>query len=1231
MPSVDIHDHIKQRILVLDGAMGTMIQREVLSEEDFRGSLFADHPKSLKGANDVLCLTRPELIESIHRTYLEAGADIITTNTFNATRIGLFEYALNPFIHNINVSAARLAKHAAQALSTPERPRFVAGSLGPTNRTASLSPDVERPGYRAITFDELTSAYDEQIQGLVEGGVDLLLIETVFDTLNAKAAIFAAETAFSKQGRRLPLMVSGTITDASGRTLSGQTLAAFLISIEHADLLSVGLNCALGPGELHAYVEEVSKRAPTFTHAYPNAGLPNAFGGYDETPSSMAAVIEPWMREGWVNILGGCCGTTPEHIAYFAQAAAKYPPRVPSEPPAYPQFSGLEPLVIREDTNFVNIGERTNVTGSRKFLRLIKAGNYEQALEIARAQVQGGAQMLDVNMDEAMLDAEEAMVHFLNLIASEPDIARVPIMIDSSRFDVIEAGLKRTQGKSVVNSISLKEGERAFIERARLIRRYGAAVVVMAFDEQGQADTYARRIAICQRAYQILVDKLAFPPQDIIFDPNIFPVATGIETHAGYALDFIRATRWIKGNLPGALVSGGVSNLSFSFRGHQAMREAMHAAFLYHARQAGMDMGIVNPAQLQVYEAIPKDLLVLVEDVLFNRHSDATERLLAYAETIQNRHGDTPKDSDPWREESVDKRLEHALVMGISTYIEEDVEEARQTLPSALAIIEGPLMAGMNVVGDLFGSGKMFLPQVVKSARVVKKAVAYLNPYLEAEKSAGPGRKSRKILLATVKGDVHDIGKSIVSVVLASSGYQVIDLGVMVPASQILDTAESEQVDVIGLSGLITPSLDEMAHVAHEMERRGMSLPLLIGGATTSRMHTAVKIAPEYSHLVVHVSDASRSVGVASRLFSRALRGALSEETEQTYQRLREQHTNRQLEQRLVSLNEARANKPNYSWREEEITVPRRLGRQVFNAYSLQELIGCIDWTPFFLTWELRGRYPEIFEDSLVGSEARKLFEDAQIILRHIVDEKLLVARGVIGLYPANAVGDDIEVYDENDPDRVQVVLHTLRQQHGGGPEGSGKKHPNLSLADYLAPKKSGFKDYLGGFAVTIHGAVALARGYERQHDDYHAIMVKALADRLAEAFAERIHERVRKEFWGYAKSENLTSYELIRERYVGIRPAPGYPASPDHTEKKGLFTLLGAWEAVGLQLTENYAVTPPSSVSGLYFSHPQSRYFGIGKVLFDQAQDYANRKGMALQEVERWLAANLAYDPVPT
>ena len=1209
---------LRQRIVVLDGAMGTMIQRLELDEADFRGDRFADHGKDLKGANDVLVLTQPERISEIHAAYLDAGADLIATNTFNATRTGLVEYGLGEHIVEINEAAARLARAAADAASTPARPRFVAGAIGPTNRTASMSPDVERPGFRAITFDDLEAEYREQIEGLLAGGVDVLLIETVFDTLNAKAAIYAAEAAREAHGREIPLIVSGTITDASGRTLSGQTLEAFWTSIRHAPLLAVGLNCALGPTELRPYVEELARLAPIPVSVYPNAGLPNAFGGYDETPRSMMEAMEPWLAEGWVNLLGGCCGTTPEHIAAFAEAAARHAPRVPPEPDGLPRFAGLEPLVVREETNFVNIGERTNVTGSRRFASLIREDDYDAALAVARDQVEGGAQMIDVNMDEGMIDGPEAMVRFLNLVAAEPDIARVPVVIDSSNFEVLAAGLRVLQGKGVVNSISLKEGEEAFRAQAREIRRFGAAVVVMAFDEQGQADTYERRIEICERAYRILVDEVGFPPEDLIFDPNILTVATGIDEHRRYAIDFLDAVRWIKANLPGALTSGGVSNVSFSFRGNNPVREAMHAAFLFHAREAGLDLGIVNPTMLEVYAEIEPELLSRVEDVLFDRRDDATERLVEFAESVRGTGSAARVKDDGWRDAPVAERLEHGLIKGITDHIEADVEEARQALGSPLAVIEGPLMDGMNVVGDLFGAGKMFLPQVVKSARVMKKAVAYLTPFLEAESEGA--RSAGKILLATVKGDVHDIGKNIVGVVLACNGYEVLDLGVMVPAEKILATAEAEGVDAIGLSGLITPSLDEMVHVAREMQRRGMDLPLLIGGATTSRIHTAVKIAPVRDALTVHVVDASRSVGVTARAIG-SQRADLEAEIRERYAELRATHEARRKGRTLRPLADARANAMPFDRGDADVRRPLRSGVHRFPDYPLGELIERIDWTPFFLAWELGGRWPSILDDPIKGSEARSLHADATAMLARMADDGLLRASGVLGIFPANRDGDDVVVWADEARATEAARLHTLRQQ---GEPRAGR--PNLALADYVAP--AGVDDWVGAFAVTAgHGAHELAARYEADGDDYNAILVKVLADRLAEAFAERLHERLRNEFWGYAPDERLSNDDLIRERYRGIRPAPGYPAQPDHTEKRTIFDLLDA-EREGITLTESDAMHPAASVSGLYFAHPDARYFGLGPIERDQVRDYARRKGWSMAEAERHLAPSLAYTP---
>ncbi len=1219
-----IATHLRERILVLDGAMGTMIQRHALGEAAFRGERFAEHPRDLMGANDVLALTRPDLIRRIHAAYFASGADIVETNTFNATRLGLAEYALDDDVADINRAAARLAREAADAAATPERPRWVAGAIGPTNRTASLSPDVERPGFRNVSFDDLKEGYREQVDALLGGGVDLLLIETVFDTLNAKAALVAIQEAFAAGAARVPVMLSGTITDASGRTLSGQTLEAFWTSVEHADLLAIGLNCALGPKELRPYVAELARLAHVPTLVYPNAGLPNAFGGYDETPASMVRVMREFLEEGWVNVVGGCCGTTPEHIRAFAEAARGLAPRVPSARDTRPRFAGLEPLVIREDTNFVNVGERTNVTGSRRFARLVKGDDFEAAVEIAREQVQGGAQLIDVNFDEGLLDAEACMARFLDLIAAEPDVARVPVMIDSSDVRVLETGLKHVQGKGVVNSLSLKEGESEFLRLARLVRRYGAAVVVMCFDERGQADSLERRTAIAERAYRLLVDQAGFAPHDIIIDPNVLTVGTGIAEHDRYALDFIEATRWIKANLPGALVSGGISNVSFAFRSHPRVREAMHAAFLYHAIRAGLDMGIVNPSQLEVYESIPADLLEHVEDVLLARRPDATERLVAFAATVAGGVRSEAAD-ERWRDAPVEERLRHALVHGVADHVEADAEEAYQRLGSGLAVIEGPLMDGMNVVGDLFGAGKMFLPQVVKSARVMKRAVAYLTPYLEAA-SAGEVRSAGTVVLATVKGDVHDIGKNIVGVVLGCNGYRVIDLGVMVPAERILATAEEEGADVIGLSGLITPSLEEMVRVAAEMQRRGLATPLLIGGATTSRAHTAVKIAPAYGALAMHVLDASRAVHAVARAISPEQRDALRAEVDEHYARLREQHAARLDSAQLLGYAEARRRAP--AWRDDagawdHVQRPLRLGVRRAVPFALEELVERIDWGPFFQAWELAGRYPAILDDPLVGRQARALLADAREMLTRIVDERWLEARAVWGLFPAAADGDDVVVYASEDRLEERLRLPMLRQQGSKRPD-----QPNLSLADYVAPRDLGVPDWVGAFAVSIHGAEERAAGFEREHDDYQAILLKVLADRLAEALAERLHERVRTREWGYAPDERLELEGLLRERYRGIRPAPGYPACPDHTLKPRLFDLLGATDATGIALTESLAMTPASSVSGLYFAHPEARYFGVGKVLRDQVVDIAGRAGMSVEEAERWLAPSLGYDP---
>ncbi len=1219
----DVKEELKKRILVLDGAMGTMIQTYKLDEAGYRGNRFKDHPVSLKGNNDLLQLTQPQILSDIHRAYLEAGADILETNTFNSNRISMADYKMEDQVYDLNVAAAKLAKKLTEEYTkkNPAKPRFVAGSIGPTNRTASLSPNVNDPGYRAVTFDELVEAYQEQVRGLIDGGVDLLLVETVFDTLNCKAALFGIEEYFKKSGKRIPVMVSGTITDASGRTLSGQTVEAFWNSISHAYLLSIGLNCALGAKEMRPYVEELSRIAPIYVSAHPNAGLPNQFGEYDETPESMGKVIQDFIQSGFINIIGGCCGTTPAHIKKIAEIAAKAKPRIPSKIEPYTRLSGLEPLTITPELNFVNVGERTNITGSPKFSKLILADDYEGALAIAKQQVEAGAQVIDVNLDEGLLDSEAVMTKFLNLIASEPDIARVPIMIDSSKWSVIEAGLKCIQGKGVVNSISLKEGEEKFLNQARKIRQYGAAAVVMAFDEKGQADTAKRKVEVCKRSYKLLTEKIGFPPQDIIFDPNVLTIATGMEEHNNYAVEFIEAAREIKAELPFCHVSGGISNISFSFRGINSVREAMHSAFLYHAIKAGMDMGIVNAGLIAVYDDIPKDLLVLVEDVLLNRRPDATERLLKFAETA-SKEGKVQVKDEKWRSGPVEERLAHALVQGITDYIEKDVEEARQKYPNPLNVIEGPLMDGMNIVGDLFGSGKMFLPQVVKSARVMKKAVAYLTPFIEKEKEKTGKHSAGKILLATVKGDVHDIGKNIVGVVLGCNNYEIIDLGVMVPCEKILETAREQKVDIIGLSGLITPSLDEMVHVAKEMSRQMFKLPLLIGGATTSVTHTAVKIAPNYG--AIHVLDASRSVNVASSVLAKGIKEKFLSEKRSEYEKIRQEHQSRAQTAKFLTLAEARANKFAGNWKTVSITEPSFLGYKVFSKYSLHEISGKIDWSPFFHTWELRGRYPAIFDDPKAGKVAKSLFDDAQKLLKEIVDKKLLTANAVAGLFPANSVGDDIEVYTDESRSKVLTIFHSLRQQVKQ-PEG----YPNYALADFVAPKESGVKDYIGGFAVTAGVNIEpLVKKFEKANDDYRSIMTKALADRLAEAFAERMHERVRKEFWGYAKDENLDNESLIREKYRGIRPAPGYPACPDHTEKRILFDLLEAEKNAGIQLTESFAMYPAASVSGLYFGHPQSKYFAVGKIEKDQVEDYAKRKGMALREIEKWLSPNLNYEP---
>ena len=1383
----DIRAELEKRVLVIDGAMGTMIQQYHLEEKDFRGKRFADFHKDLKGNNDLLSLTRPDIIKAIHTEYMKAGADIIETNTFSGTSIAMADYDMQDLVYELNYESAKIAKESVKEFlkNNPHitTPKFVAGAMGPTNRTLSLSPDVNDPGYRAVTFDEMVVAYAEQVRGLIDGGADVLLIETIFDTLNAKAALMAIQEYCKKINKKFPVMISGTITDASGRTLSGQTTEAFLNSVSHVDLLSIGLNCALGTKEMRPYIEELATKAPFYVSAYPNAGLPNQFGEYDQDAHEMGHQIEDFLKAGFLNIVGGCCGTTPSHIKRIAELASIASPRKKPTTDHLMHLSGLEPVTLFPNSNFMNVGERTNVTGSKKFLRLIKENKYDEALCIAREQVEGGAQVIDVNMDEGMLDSEFAMTKFLNLIASEPDIARVPIMIDSSKWNVIEAGLKCVQGKAIVNSISLKEGEAKFIEQAEKIKQYGAAVIVMAFDEVGQADTLQRRIDICKRAYELLVNKVNFNPEDIIFDPNIFPVATGMEEHRKNAVDFFEATKWIKTHLPYAKVSGGVSNVSFSFRGNDVVREAINSAFLFHAIKSGMDMGIVNPSQLQVYDEIPKDLLQLVEDVLLDRNDDATERLITHAETLKGTAKDKTEKDEEWRKLSVEERLSHALVKGIIEYIDIDTEEARQKLGRPLHVIEGPLMDGMNVVGDLFGNGKMFLPQVVKSARVMKKAVAYLEPFLQAEKEANVAignnnqrQNAGKILMATVKGDVHDIGKNIVGVVLACNNYEIIDLGVMVPAEKILAEAKAHNVDIIGLSGLITPSLDEMVHVAKEMERMKLNIPLLIGGATTSKVHTAVKIAPHYSHAVVHVNDASKSVPVAGSLISKELYGDFIKGINTDYERVRELNKNTQSQNKFISIEEARANKFPVDWANTEIAKPAFTGNKVFKNYPLEELVDYIDWTPFFISWEMKGSYPKILNDPNRGEEARKLFADAQSMLKKIVAEKWLAANAVIGIYEANATNhDDIEVYDLTpNPSPLErgklCVFHTIRQQ---------TKKPagqyNLALADFVKPKnltpspspkergavpsyyttdwknwsknherakgmrrepteaenalwealrnrklESKFRrqqpiaqfiadfvcidkkliievdgdihknqveydegrtyilndigyrvirfsnntvlknidnviekiktelntplsfgeglgvrsteqkaahDYIGAFALTTGiGIDEHVARFEADHDDYSAIMLKALADRLAEAFAEALHKKVRKEFWGYAKNETLSNEQLIKEEYAGIRPAPGYPAQPDHTEKTTLFKLLEVEKNTGITLTDSMAMFPTAAVSGLYFAHPQSHYFGIGKIQKDQVEDYANRKGITLAEAERWLGPNLAY-----
>jgi 5-methyltetrahydrofolate--homocysteine methyltransferase len=1210
----------QKRILILDGAMGTMIQRYGLTEADYRGARFADWPSDLRGNNDLLLLTKPEVIREIHGQYLEAGADILETCTFNANSVSMADYGMESLVHELNYEGARLAREVADRHSTADRPRFVAGVLGPTSRTLSISPDVNDPGFRNVTWDALVDTYYDATDGLVKGGADLILIETVFDTLNAKAAVFAVKKYFDETGSTKPIMISGTITDASGRTLSGQTAEAFWNSLRHAEPLSFGFNCALGAKELRQHIAEMAGKADCLISAHPNAGLPNAFGGYDETARQMADEIREWAQSGLLNIVGGCCGSTPEHIKAIHDAVADCAPHtLPIIAPGL-RISGLEPFNLVEGSLFVNVGERANVTGSAKFKRLVLEGQYEEALAICRHQVENGAQVIDINMDEAMLDGQAAMVRFLNLIASEPDIAKAPIMIDSSKWEIIEAGLKCVQGKPIINSISMKEGEAAFIEKAKLARRYGAAVIVMAFDEAGQADTYARKTEICARAYTLLTETIGFPAEDIVFDPNIFAIATGIEEHANYAVDFIEATRWIKQNLPHARVSGGVSNVSFSFRGNEPVREAIHTVFLYHAIQAGMDMGIVNAGQLGVYDQLEPELRLRVEDVVLNRRPDAGDRLVEFADTVKGQAKENKEDLS-WREQPVEQRLAHALVKGITQYIEVDTEEARVTLGHPVNVIEGPLMSGMNVVGDLFGAGKMFLPQVVKSARVMKQAVAYLTPYIEATKTAASKPKGR-ILMATVKGDVHDIGKNIVGVVLGCNAYDVIDLGVMVPADKILHTAQEQKVDIIGLSGLITPSLEEMSHIAKEMQRLGLKQPLLIGGATTSIAHTAVKIDPHYDGPVVYVKDASRAVGVCTNLLSDGLRDDFVAKTKADYVEVRERHAAQRSESKRVSLAEARANGFRTDWATYVPPVPKVAGIQVFKDYDLTEVAKLIDWTPFFQAWELHGRYPKILKDEVVGEEASKLFADAQAMLGRMIRENWIEARAVIGLFPANREGDDIALYADEQRERPLITVHNLRQQMA-----KPKDQPNWCLADFVAPAP--VWDYLGAFVVTAGiNENARVKAFEAANDDYSAILFKSLCDRLAEAFAERMHQRVRSEFWGYTDEESLTNEQLINEEYRGIRPAPGYPACPEHSEKGALFDLLKVPENIGVTLTESYAMLPMASVSGFYFCHPDARYFAVAKLGRDQVEDYARRKGWDLAVAEKWLAPNLGYTP---
>jgi len=1220
----DIKKLLEAQILVLDGAMGTMIQRYNLTEEQYGGNRFHNYTTNLKGNNDLLSITQPDIIKEIHTAYLEAGADIIETNTFNANTISMADYHMEELVYEMNYQAAHNAKEAVAAFikTNPERNCFVAGSIGPTNKTASMSPDVNNPAYRAVSFDDLVYAYTQQIKGLIEGDVDLLLIETVFDTLNCKAAIYAAEECFESIGKQLPVLISATIADASGRTLSGQTPEAFLYSVSHIPLLSIGFNCAFGANQLMPYIQELSNKTPFFVSAYPNAGLPNAFGKYDQTPSAMANEVEAYLKNGLINIIGGCCGTTPEHIREIALIAKKYKPRVLPKLEKTTTLSGLEAVNIYKGCNFINIGERTNVSGSKKFARLIKEKKYEEALSVAKEQVNGGAQVIDVSMDEAMLDSAKEMTIFLNSIASEPDISKLPIMIDSSKWEVIEAGLKCTQGKSIVNSISLKEGEAKFIEHAKKIRRYGAATIVMAFDEKGQADTFERKIEICERSYKILTEKVGFPPENIIFDPNILAIATGMEEHNNYAVNYIRASQWIKEHLPFAKISGGVSNLSFSFRGNEKVREAMHSVFLYHAIKAGMDMGIVNAGQLEVYDEIPKELLLLVEDVILNRRKDATERLVVFAENLKNSDKKEVK-TDEWRKGTIKERLSHALVKGIVEFIDEDIAEARNFFKYSIEIIEGPLMDGMNAVGDLFGEGKMFLPQVIKSARVMKKAVAILSPYIELEKAQkGNQRKQGKILLATVKGDVHDIGKNIVAVVLACNNYEIIDLGVMVPTDRIINAAIENKVDIIGLSGLITPSLEEMVFIAKEMERNNLNIPLIIGGATTSKIHTAVKIASNYHAPVIYVRDASKSVGIVSKLLSPIEKDIFTTSIKNDYDILRNDYLIKQSENSYKSLDDARKNKLNIDWQNTNIVKPTFIGKKILFNYSIAEISKYIDWTFFFHAWRLSGKYPAILEDPMKGEEAKKLFDDAQVLLKNIIDKRLLQANGVFAFYPANAVGDDVEIFDNEARTNVISIFHFLRNQEQKDPN-----IPNLCLADFICPKDTNTNDYIGTFAVTAGiGIEKLVKHYEDKNDDYNAIMSKLLADRLAEAFAELLHYKVRTEYWGYAKEEKFDITQILGESYNGIRPAAGYPACPDHTEKQTIFNLLDAEKNASIKLTETFAMFPAASVSGWYFANQQAKYFNLGKVSKDQVAEYAKRKNISFEEAEKWLNINLNY-----